>query len=114
MLAKGTGSSAVDVSMAIKNLSAIGKIAYNEGPRNSRNWYLCDPAQKSRQAGQATLPTLPDPARQAEEASPVVAPLGEGATGAGTGGQSGNQNELPWDDDSLLYERDEREGMAEA
>ena len=90
-LAKGTGVSSVGVSGAIRDLSAIGKIGHEKGPKNSKMWHFLPVAQDSRQPRQPDLPGCPEVAGQPEEASPVVAPLGEGATGAGTGGQAGNQ-----------------------
>ena len=110
-LAKGTGVNGVGVSGAIKNLSAIGRIGYEKGPRNSHMWHILPVAQDSRQPRQPDLPGCPEVARQPEQAALEVAlPIGE-ATKASTGEQVGNPTELPWDDDSLLYELDEREGM---
>ena len=37
-LAKGTGVAAVDISKALKNLSAVGQIGYEKGPNNSKKW----------------------------------------------------------------------------
>ena len=74
-------------------------------------WHILPVAQDSRQPRQPDLPGCPEVARQPEQAALEVAlPIGE-ATKASTGEQVGNPTELPWDDDSLLYELDEREGM---
>ena len=109
-LAQGTGVNSVGVSGAIRDLSAIGKIGYEKGPKNSKMWHFLPIAENSGQPEQQDLPGCPVVARQPEEASPVVAPLGEGATGAGTGRQPGNQTTT---DTDLFDLRTPIEGVAD-
>ena len=91
-LAKGTGVAAVDLSKALKNLEAIGRIGYENGPRNSKMWHLLPLAEGISASRQPTLPGLPELAGQPGEAAPVVAPTVGRATGAGAGEQSGKRD----------------------
>ena len=102
---KNTSINNVAVSGALRDLSAIGKIAFQIGENRSHMWHILPVAQDSRQPRQPDLPGCPEVARQPEEASPVVAPSIGGATGAGAGGQVGNQT-TP-DPTILLEEEDD-------
>ena len=94
-VAKGSGVAAVDISKALKNLSAVGQIGYQKGPKNSKRWHLTPLAEESRQPRQPDLPSLPEVAGQTEEATPVVASPIREATGASTGEQSGQPRPHP-------------------
>lgn len=78
------GPSQFDISRAIQTLEAVGRIEYESGPRNAKLWKLRDPAET---AGQGTLPTLPDPARQAAKDSSDD-PADPSLEGAGSGSHS--------------------------
>lgn len=86
-LAKGTGLSAVEVSAAIRRLEAVGKIEYEDGPRNAKEWHLTDPAEKSS-ARSARYPahsagTLPS--KVEDDAEPCPSYEEEGRVGRGAG-----------------------------
>lgn len=74
-LAKGTGINAVEVSAAIRRLRAVGKIDYEDGPRNAKEWYVTDrgdPAEKSpaRSARYPADPAGTLPGKVEEDAAP--------------------------------------------
>lgn len=66
--ARGSGFSGQDVSEALKRLERSGRITFDSGPRNAKNWRLTLPDDPG-QGGQLTLPTLPDPAGQGDGGS---------------------------------------------
>ena len=86
-LAKGSGLAAPQVSAAIKRLHLLRRIEFEAGKRNSKHWYRPDISSLPKmdgQAGQGTLPSLPNPARQARGGPDEPAPLDrEGRIGQG-------------------------------
>lgn len=89
-LAKGTGISAVEVSAAIRRLEAVGKIDFEPGPRNAKEWHLtdeADPAEKSS-ARSARYPADPAgtlPGKVEDKAAPCPSYKEEGRVGKGAG-----------------------------
>ena len=61
--AKGTGITAIEISNGIRRLHAVGKIDFEKGPKNSKNWRRATLPKESRQSGQGTLPSLPGACR---------------------------------------------------
>lgn len=77
-LAKGTGLNGPEVSAALKRLELLKRVAFQAGSRNAKHWYRPDVTslpENSGQAGQATLPSLSEPARQVRGGTDEPAPL---------------------------------------
>jgi hypothetical protein len=84
-LAKGTGLNAPQIAAALKRLHLLRKVDFRPGARNAKEWFRPDLVtlpdgkgnlpENSRQAGQATLPSLSEPARQARGGTDEPAPL---------------------------------------
>ena len=71
------------MSAAIRNLENRCVIRHERGDRNKKFWYLVEPAENSGQVGQVSLPSLPTPAWQVENAPHEPAAPFRGQAGAG-------------------------------
>lgn len=107
-LAKGTGINAVEVSAAIRRLSTVKIIEYEDGPRGAKEWHLtdrADPAEKSP-ATSARYPADPAdrlPGRVREEPSPCPSIDIEGRDGRGAGeSRQGGESDPDSDLDAAL------------
>jgi hypothetical protein len=86
--AKGTGISGEDVSRALRALQTSGRLAFETGPRNAKNWYVVTrPAVFDRVVADS-LPSLPEPCpASSSEPADELAPLkGAGKLAGGVAG----------------------------
>lgn len=106
--------SPTSVSAAMRSMDGI-LIQSESGPRNSKSWSLHPPPMQVVENGACIPASRPAYAGTTDAAkhpaSPSIEGCRESSSGEGDMQVALNKNELPWDDDSLLYAETERDAI---